>query len=354
MCAAVFSVAFLSGPVAAANPNRSDDAPELFAKCWEYSTSPDLSVVPVADADRVYFVNAERKLETVDLRSSVKLWASDIGGDVVSNLIVTEYSVLVITRPGESDKAVLRSLSKQTGVANWTATVSTSRATLGTLNGSILAVDAGGSITAFHPTNGLQLWQTQLGADIVGDPHFRSMTVTVANARNEIVDVGIGGQATVRLKASYLPAALLIEPSDQYLIGDDRGNLIFTAADGDRRWRFKNGARISFLLSYDSEFLVASFDNFLYKLSRGGNVEWKRRLTGRVSVRPVVSGDTAVVSIIGDGSVYFVNLHDGKISNRVQVGDENTGASVAAAGPSVVIGGLQGISLYSRDKCPAK
>ena len=354
VCAALFSAASVSVRATFADPGRPDDEQELFAKCWEYPASPDLSVTPVADTDRVYFLNVERKLEAVDLQTAVKIWASEIGGDVVSNLFTTENSVLLVTRAGESDKAVLRSLSKHTGVANWNATVSTSRATLGALNGSIVAVDSDGSVTAFHPSNGSQLWHTQLGNKIVGAPHFRSMTVTVATASNEIVDIAIGGQASVRLKARYLPVALLIEPSDQYLIGDDRGNLVFTAADGDRRWRFKNGARISYLLSYDAEFLVASFDNFLYKISRGGNVEWKRRLTGRVSGKPVVSGDTAVVSIIGDGSVYFVNLDDGKISNRVQVGDENTGAAITAAGPTVVISGPQGISLYSRGKCPVK
>ena len=354
MCAAVFFVATYAVWANVRGLARSDDEPVLFAKCWDYSTSPDLSVTPIADYDRVYFLSADRKLEAVDLRNAVKVWASEIGGDVISNLFVTENSVLLVTRSGESGNSVLRSLSKQTGIANWNATILTSRATIGSLNGSIISVDVDGSISAFHPSSGSQLWHTQLGNKIIGEPHFRSMTITVATAANEIVDIAIGGQATVRLKAGYLPSALLIEPSDQYLIGDDRGNLVFTAADGDRRWRFKNGAKISYLLSYDSEFLVASYDNFLYKLSRGGNVEWKRRLTGRVSGRPVVSGDTAVLSIIGDGSIYFVSLHDGKISNRVQVGDENTGAAVAAAGPSVVVGGPQGLSLYSRGKCAAK
>ena len=352
ICACFLASFTTLGSTIAIGRHRDDQA-EVFTKCWDYSASADLAIPQVADADNIYFVNTEGRLESVDLKSAVKVWSSEVGGVVISNIFATDNAVFLVTRAVDTGKAALRSLSKQTGVANWSTPVDASRVTLGTIDGVIIVVGTNGSVTAFN-SSGTQAWEARLGTSIVGDPEFRPQTVTVATTRNEIVDVAVGGQTKVRSKTDYLPSAMLINSAGEYLIGDERGNLLFAESDGDRRWRFKNGARISFLLSYEGEFLVASYDNFLYKLSRGGNVEWKNRLPGRVSGRPVISGDTVIVSIIGDGSVYFIDLENGKVTNRVQIGDENSGSATASAEAGVVLSGPSGLSLYTRGKCPSK
>ena len=137
------------------------------------------------------------------------------------------------------------------------------------------------------------------------------------------------------------------------LLGDARGNLVLTSADGDRIWTFKNGAQISFLLPYDSEYLAASFDNFFYKLSRSGNVEWKRRLSGRLSSRPSVIASDGVISISGDPSIYVLDLTNGKILNRIEIGgDENLSPRiVAASADGFAVAGSQGIQFFSRSAC---
>jgi outer membrane protein assembly factor BamB len=107
-------------------------------------------------------------------------------------------------------------------------------------------------------------------------------------------------------------------------------------------------------LLHDSEYLAVSHDNFVYKLSRGGNVKWKRRLPGRVADKPLVVGDIAVVSIVGTGSVYVLDLRNGKILNRIETGDE-VSLQVAEAGKAnafIVLGPRE--LLFYTDKCLPK
>ena len=337
-----------------------DQEPEVFTKCWEYPSIAELSTLPTADDRSVFFLNSDRKLESADLLAARKIWSSELGGEVISNLLLADSTLLVVTSATSSESRdpgviTLRSLSKETGVTNWSrAMPGASRIWLGVVGDSVVAVDVAGGITAHNPADGSQLWTTNLGVPISADPQFSTGQIIVATAGKEIVKISAGGSTAVVSKTQFTPTAVLVASSSRYLIGDDRGNILLMAG-GERDWKFRNGARISFLLSYDSEFIAASFDNFIYKISRGGNVEWKRRLSGRVASRPLILGDTAAVSIIGDGNIYFIDLKNGKITNRVDTTDGSATGTVTIAGASgLVISGTRGLSLYSRGKCPAK
>jgi outer membrane protein assembly factor BamB len=230
------------------------------------------------------------------------------------------------------------------------------RVTQGITNTHVILVDTAGSIRAFDPADGDLVWSRDLGANVSGDPLFDSDELTVATDKKEIVVIsGREGQTRLAVKTGQVPTAVLPDSSNRFLIGDERGNLTLASRDGKRIWRFRNGAQISFLMSYDSEFIAASFDNFIYKISRSGNVEWKRRLSGRAASRPVISGDTAVVSIVGDDSIYFIDLKDGKISNRVEISDGDIGGLATGVGKgSLVLSGTRGVALYSSGGCPGK
>ena len=103
---------------------------------------------------------------------------------------------------------------------------------------------------------------------------------------------------------------------------------------------------------YDSEFLATSNDNFVYKLSRGGNVEWKRRLSSRIDGRPLVLGDVAVFATVGDGNVYVIDLTNGKILNRFENGEDNP-AQAVSAGTNFVMVTEDNLTLFTRGACPS-
>ncbi len=334
---------------------------ELFTKCWEYKSSPDLTKSAASNDASFYFLNSDNRLEAVDLNTAAKRWSTELGGEVISNLFASDSSVFVVTISPPLGNAIerkllLRSLSKQTGITNWSTDVPYSpRVFLGNLNGNIISVGSGGVIAAYSSSDGAQIWNKHLGSRVTTEPYFTAGELAIGTDKKEVITVaGTNGKTAVVSTLQHLPSAVLIGPEKRYLIGDERGNLVSGTARS-RRWKFKNGARISFVLSYGSGFLASSFDNFIYKLSRGGNVEWKRRLSGRVANRPLIINDTAIVSIVGDGTVYIIDLKNGKIVSRIETGDENApGIAATTRQGEFVVSTSTGLSFYTQAKCPGK
>jgi outer membrane protein assembly factor BamB len=343
-----------------ASANIQDDL-KPYSKCWSRETLLDVSSGASADASNVYYFTANNTLEAAELKTGSKVWSTDFGGDVISNLLVTDSSVLFVTAAGGENgvspvKGVLRAVSRQTGVTAWTATLpASSSVAIGVVDGKIATVNSDGLVSIYVRETGSLFWSQPVGSRVVAEPLFGE-TITLATESNDLISVDARKGVNRLLRWSRPSSALLLDHNGRILIGDARGNLVFTSSDGDRLWTFKNGARISFLLPYDSEFVVASQDNFIYKLSRSGGVEWKRRLSGRVSSRPTVVGDDAIISITGDPSIYVVDLRSGKILNRIEIGaDENSSMRVAGGGPAgFAVVAPNGLSFFAREACPVK
>jgi outer membrane protein assembly factor BamB len=336
----------------AASPHDSgDEQSSTFSKCWDLAVTADLSVSVTSDGDTVYLVDTDRKLSAVDLATGTRLWSSELAGDPVSNVLVTGGHIIVASQPAP-DRAVLRSVSKTTGITQWSADLPwASSVALGTLNGTVVAVSSSGMAAAFQTDRGTASWTKKIGAVATTAPFFHGKMLVVGTDRKELVSISLpGGESTVVMKLDGSPTAIFSTDSGSILVGDDRGNLILTSIQGKREWKFRNGARISAIAGYDSEYLATSHDNFLYKLTRGGNVEWKRRLSARIDKPPIVLGETAVVATVGDGSVYVVDLTNGKISNRIETGEE-TSAQVAGGKTGFAIVATKGLSFYGTNGC---
>ena len=339
------------------------DESKPYSKCWTIDTLADLSTSGAADTSAVYFFAADGALEAVDQKTGARLWSTDLGGSVTSNLVLTESAAMFVTagaRPdnGTSTHSKLRAVSKQTGITTWSVNIQgTGVPTLGVVGDKLAAINSDGLVSVFSLSNGSLVWTQTIGARVIAEPLFRLDQIIAATDVNELlaIDITNGGRSSI-LRTGRPPTAIFVDAAGRMLVGDARGNIQLASADGDRIWSFKNGAQISFLLPYDSEYLAASFDNFLYKVSRSGGVEWKRRLSGRLSSRPSVIGNDGVISITGDPSVYVLDLSNGKILNRIDIGgDENISPKiVAAAANGFAVAGSHGIQFFSREACMVK
>lgn len=335
---------------------------DIYTKCWEYRVNPKLDAGIAVDVSAIYFLDDENRLTAVDLVNGNKLWSSEIGGQVISNLLVLDDSVLFVTS-SQSDatdtfgKATLRAVKRRTGITDWSEKIpSTSFVWVGLVAGRIVTVGSDGSASAFENGGGKLVWQIDLKSRVTATPYFHKGGIQIATDKKEVLNVsGTDGQAHVDWKSEHLPTAVLRDPSGRLVVGDERGNFIAISSEGNRIWGFRNGAQISSASLYGADYLAASYDNFLYKLSRSGDVKWKRRLSGRLNDGPFILGNTAVVSIVGTGSVYVLDLKKGKISNRIEVGDDvSLRVASAANGSGFTMAGPTSISYFSSIKCPAK
>ena len=331
--------------------DRDEIPAATFAKCWDYPTSPDLSIAIDSDSENVYYIDTDRKLSAVDIAAGIKLWSSELAGDPVSNVLVTHGLVLIASQ-ASADKAVLRAVSRTTGITQWSADLpSAASLALGSLNGTVVALSSAGTASAFHADRGAPAWTKKVGAAVTTGPYFHGRTLIVGTDKKELLAITIpGGESVVITKLDGAPTAIFSDDTNSILVGDDRGNLIRSSFQGKREWRFRNGARISSIAGYDSEYLATSHDNFLYKLTRSGNVEWKRRLSARIDKRPIILGKSAIVSTVGDGTVYVIDLTNGKIANRIETGDE-TSVQIARGENGFAIISTKGLALYSRQPC---
>jgi outer membrane protein assembly factor BamB len=358
----VFCTLLFLSSVAARTAGSLAPSSGVFGKCWEYRSSPNLGTGIAADTSSVYFLDDENKLTGIDLVTGTKTGASDPGGSVASNLLVLNDSILFVTN-SQSDastlpiKSMIQSLSRKTGVTEWSAgIISSSKVWLGSMTGVVVAVGSDGAVAAISSADGKAIWRTDLKSSVSAAPYFRENGIEIATSSGEVVRVAGGdGRVHVRWKVEYLPTAVLVDLRGRLVIGDDRGNLVSVSSNGDEIWSFRNGAQISSAALYGSYYLAASYDNFVYKLSRSGDVKWKRRLSGRVNDGPLVLGDTALISIVGSGSVYLLDLKNGKISNRIDSGGDEVSLRVTTSpdGLGFAIAGPSGISYFSI-KCPVK
>ena len=359
---AVCFLFFIFSSLLSAEPTKEfADEALLYSKCWEYNAPADLDVNAVADASNVYFLDNENKLHGVDLTFGKKVWSTDVGGDVVSNLLIADDSVFVVTSstatPGVQGRSVLWSISRQTGITEWHAEVSRSPSSwLGKVGGNVLAVGSEGVVSAFGAAKGEPLWTIKIGSNVTSEPYFDSAGLALGIEKNEVVRIsGLDGRLKVVWKSEHLPTAVLLDARGRLLVGDERGNLVSVSPTGSPSWRFRNGARISRVLAFGTEYIAASNDNFVYDISRGGDVRWKRRLPGRVAGAPLVLGDTVIVSTLGAGAVYLLDSKNGKIRNRIETGDDASPAATGRPdGQGFVMTSSRGIVYYSRAKCPVK
>ncbi|MEP6704985.1 MAG: PQQ-binding-like beta-propeller repeat protein [Acidobacteriota bacterium] len=358
---AVFVLILMAGSVTFASTKLSSEVPGVFNKCWENSFNTNPAVGPAADASAVYVLDDANKLHAIDLAVGTNIWSSDIGGEVVSNLLVLGDSLFLVTNShsnsqDSSVKTKVRAISRHTGITAWQAEIPSSSAVwLGAVAGRIVAASAVGSVSAFSPADGGVVWKTDLTSELTAEPYFYDLGIDLGLKNRDVVSVSAAaGRSHVVWKSEYLPTAVLTDSTGRSIVGDERGNLTRLSPEGKRVWRFRNGAQISSVSVHGSEYLAASYDNFIYKLSRAGRVKWKRRLPGRAIDKPFLLGDTAVVSIAAAGDVYALDIKTGKILNRIETGEEISARVTAAPGDRGFVIASSRAVLYFNSKCPGK
>ena len=337
--------------------------PELFSRCWDFKVTPNLAVTPVLDSSVVYFVDVENKLLALDLVGAGRVWSSELGGEVVSNLLLSDPSLLLVTNSQVVDstsapKTFLRSVSRATGITEWRVEIKSSTGLwIGAYPNLIAAVGESGLVSAFSRNDGKLVWERELGATVTTSPMFGTKGIALGTEAKDIFEVALtDGSLRPLWKSDYLPTALTMDTAGRLVVGDERGNVTAIAANGDRSWTFRNGARISSVLVDDSDYLASSNDNFVYRLTRGGNVKWKRRLPGRLAQAPLLLDDVAVMSVSGGGGVFVLDVNKGKILDRIQAAEDLSFAVGSSASnlKNFFLAGPAGVSYFSREKCSSK
>ncbi len=306
-------------------------------RCW-YAGTETTPLTVAADNGHLFLGLTGAKVETLS-RSGRKMWSSELGGAISSNLLPIGDSLMLVTSTTGSNGirkpgSVLRSLSKETGVTNWTSNiVDAEQHFLHSHNGWIVVVSTNGSIHALDGSAGTVIWKREIASGFAARPAFTATSLLVASTTEQIFSIALStGEITEMKRLPYPITAITTTQMGEFIAGDERGNISLLPNGTEKPdWKFKSGGQISSLVAVQAHVLAASHDNFVYYLvARSGNVAWKRRLAGRAAHVVNISDRYALLSSVGDDGATLIDLQNGKVAGTLPVenGESLSGESV--------------------------
>ena len=327
------------------------------AKCWSYSLSESSGERITADESRVFVGLEGARIEALS-RDGKKIWSSEFGGEISSNIIATKDNLFLVTSAvsDENTSSNLRWVSKDTGVTNWTVTLPDSdRHYLGLFNGEVVVVSNNGVINSINAKNGSINWARQIAERFVGEPSFAASSVTLATTAKQIFNIALkSGEVYSMQRFPYALTALVATETGHLIVGDERGNISALNGVDKPIWTFKTGGEISKILNFDENILAASHDNFIYSLaSRNGGRVWKKRLVGRVGQIARVSEDHVLISSFEESSALLFDLTNGRATGRTVFGEnESLAAPPVTAKEQIFLLTNSAVYSYSLNGCP--
>jgi len=294
-------------------------------ECWKYGSADIMNLRPAADRANLYFAEGGGRVSAISLVSGTRLWSTELGGAIRSNLAVLGSTVFVAASDA-SRRMRVRGLSIASGIPTSDIEIPFSNSVRIDAVGAKLFVELDSGYVASFVIGGQKLeWQTTIsGLDISNIVFLNDKIVTAAADKTIRVISLTDGKVILSSPVENTVSALNVFEGN-VVVGDSRGNLTRYYDDYHTiYWRFRNGARISSVVSTDRGVLAASLDNFVY-MTAGyfGDVRWKRRMAGRVS-SIVMTGDIAVVLTVGEPNAVILNLENGRPIGQLSISDEDS------------------------------
>ncbi len=326
-------IIFLASVMLSAILGQSKASSEIdVAKCWSYPVAEIVATDLVADDSRV-FIGADGAMVQALSFEGKKIWSSELGGDISSNILPLETGLFLVTSSvsGDVDRAggsILRSLSKATGVTTWTLKLpDAERHFLGGFNGSLIVVSRNGIIQSIDAKSGEVRWRREIAENFVAAPAFTAEKVLVASSVKQIFSISLNsGEIESMRKLPFAVTAIGESRTGEIVAGDERGNIFSLLSINEKPlWRYKSGGAISRISTIGTFILAASHDNFVYYLTaRDGDVAWKKRLSGRISQVGNINDQYALVSSSDGNNAVVADLASGKVAGMILFGDEET------------------------------
>lgn len=359
-------IAIVFAPLLAAFAVLAQERPaerEIVAtKCWAYVVQAGRRLA--SDGARIFLATSDARIDAVSVEGR-KLWSSELGGEIASNLLVTDGGLYVAsaTTPTAEKAATasLRLLSLDTGITSQTIKLpDASQHFLHQSNGSLIVVSANGTIQSIDVKSGAARWKREIAERFFGEPYFGAERVIVASAAKQLFTIlHSSGEIELMRKLQSQSTSAALTAGGETVIGDERGRVSLFLTDKDREhwWSYNSGASISSLRLLGNNILAASNDNFIYMLTpRSGGLAWKRRLAGRVTHIGILQNSLALVSSLEENGASFISLAGGKQLGQISLDeDEHLTANPSSASGLVFILTNNRLIAYSLNGCsPAK
>jgi outer membrane protein assembly factor BamB len=326
---------------------------------WQYNSNQTINLTPATAGERVYLPLAAGTIVSLRSTDGQMLWKTEIGGEVSASPVADERAVYIASEtifpPSKEVRATgaLRALGRESGLTLWMRTFH--RPLSGDLVADSTTLFGGtqdGRVFAVDKATGRFVWVMQHWQPFHSRPSIYGSTLYVGSDDGSLfaLNKATGNplwhyrtRGAVRGRAVEIGGVVYFGSADGYVYA-------LNAADGRLRWRTRTGAGVQVVAEGGGGLVIASLDNFVYKLSLvGGDRLWKRQLAGRVASEPLMATDGALFTPLSGDAGVVLDLRDGKQLNTLPVGeDNNTAASPVAVGGVLLVTTRQGLLAFSR------
>ena len=316
------------------SPEVSKNDEAVFTKCWAYQIGERPGTALAGDASSTFVGTDGGGLLAVSADGR-KLWSTDLGGEITSNIETAGELLFVVTSAsGKSPASTLRGLSRATGVARWSMNVAnSSRQWIFARQDSVIVVSNDGTASSFEAGSGKIRWSSVLHASVNVVASADGSHILAATG-SKIVVIGDDGRlenmTTDGTESSYIAAG----SSKGVLTGDSRGSLSLFGGHAKPVWKYRTGGAISYIIPGETSIIVASHDNFVYSISSyRGSVNWKRRLAGRAAILRSLDKDLLLVGLADGGDLIAIDVEHGRPAGQIVLGTEEHVSGISQAGP---------------------
>lgn len=313
--------------------SQSADKPDRtpFAKCWSRPASVVASAGIAADQVQGYFAADDGKVSAVDLKTGEIVWTTEVGGKVSSEILVTAKAIYAVSGTSQNaasapNGSILRSLSRATGLANWSVQLPfTEWYFIGDTPAGIVVTSAKGDVWSMNEADGTVIWKSAVSGNVASSPRYGDEAIVIGTPPNKVEVLAVSnGIRLSSIQMKHTPTVVASLRSSTVVYADDRGGIYSSETGGQQNWKFRSGGRIVYVRMIEDKILVGSADNFIYFIDVDyGNIIWKRRLPGRVAHGGIIGKDLAAFTVIGERSAFVIDLDTGRIVDQLTLtGDD--------------------------------
>lgn len=326
---------------------------------WRYNSEQTINLTPATAGERVYLPLASGTIVSLRSTDGQMFWKTDIGGEVSASPVADERAVYIASEtifpPSKEVRATgaLRALGREGGVTLWMRTFHRPlKGSLVSNNATLFGGTADGRVFAVDKDTGRFIWVMQHWQPFNSHPSLYGSTLYIGSDDGHLFALNNStGNTLWRYRTRGAVRGRAVEVDGVVYFGSADGYVYaLSAADGRLRWRTRTGAGVQVVAEGGGGLLIASLDNFVYKLSFvGGDRLWKRQLAGRVASEPLMATDGALFTPLSGDAGVVLDLRDGKQLNTLPVGEDNiTAASPVAVGGVLLMTTRSGLMAFSR------
>lgn len=358
-----FLIVVLTGFISEVQSGRNRfselDPTRPFVKCWELE-NPKLDFV-ASDNGNIIISENDGNISLLNTNNKSYLWRTAIGNKINSEPLIHEDKILLLSKKNNetiTDKIEIeiRQIALSTGITNWILPIRQ----IGNLHffknegtETVILISENLEIYSLDITEGKILWSISL-SDKLKAFTKEDETVQILTARNEFIQIRTSdGSIRNRKKLSTNNISAILFYKDTFFIGNRNGTLYKTTDTSEVENKlFRAGGEISMISPYGENLLITSYDNFLYLYSdKEQESLWKKRLPGRVSLKPQIVGSTVLVTTVAEPEIYLLNLTDGNQINRISLGSEHIIRDIQTDDKGILVLTNKGLYKFGTKKC---